>query len=94
MENSPVEGTSMEQKTRVFCQINVQEFHLSKYLLFGCAAKLFYSYSAWIFMSFIQNCFFSRPSDYTVLKDGGLETRTIRQWHWQSDALTTRLDTL
>jgi hypothetical protein len=44
------------------------------------------------FMSFIQNCFFSRPSDYTVSEDAGLETRTIRQWHWQSDALTTRLD--
>jgi hypothetical protein len=28
--NPPVEGTvnSMEQKTRVFCQIDVQQFHL------------------------------------------------------------------
>ncbi len=29
-KNPPLEGTvnSMEQKTRVFCQIDVQEFHL------------------------------------------------------------------
>jgi hypothetical protein len=39
---------SMEQKTRVFFQIDVQEFHLSKYLLFGCAAKHFYTHLAWI----------------------------------------------
>jgi hypothetical protein len=32
-KNPPVEGTvnSMEQKTRVFCQIDVQEFHLGAY---------------------------------------------------------------
>jgi hypothetical protein len=38
--NPPVEGTvnSMEEKTRVFCKIDVQEFHLSILLMFKCTA--------------------------------------------------------
>jgi hypothetical protein len=53
----------------------------------------------WIFFSFlcrfcIQHCFICRPSDSTVSEDAGIEPST-RYWrlpHWQSDALTTRLD--
>ncbi len=46
-------------------------------------------------MYYIQHCFICRPSDST---DAGIEPRTVRcnwcigTWHWQSDALTTRLD--
>jgi hypothetical protein len=39
----------------------------------------------------IQHCSSAAPQ---ILKDAGIEPRTValRLWHWQSDALTTRLD--
>jgi hypothetical protein len=38
----------------------------------------------------IQDCFICRPSDSTVPTDAGIEP--LQLVHWQSDALTTRLD--
>ncbi len=40
----------------------------------------------------IQHCFIGHPSDSTVSEDAWIEPRTVATWHWQSDALTTRLD--
>jgi hypothetical protein len=42
----------------------------------------------------IQHCFIIRPSDSTVSEDAGmgLDPGLLRLRHWQSDALTTRLD--
>ncbi len=78
----------MEQTTRVFCQFDVQEFRLSKYLLFGCAAKQFFIPIRPGFLCLL----FKTASSPAPSEDAGLEPRTIRHWHWQSDALTTRLD--
>jgi hypothetical protein len=38
----------------------------------------------------IQHCFICRPSDSTVSTDAGIEL--LQLVHWQSEALTTRLD--
>ncbi len=40
----------------------------------------------------IQHCFICRPSDSTVSEDAGSNPRLLQLWHWQSDALTARLD--
>ncbi len=32
------------------------------------------------------------PADSTVSEDNGIEPRTVATWHWESDALTTKLD--
>ena len=40
----------------------------------------------------IQHCFFCRPSDSTVSEDAAIEPELLWLRHWQSDALTTRLD--
>ncbi len=46
-----------------------------------------------LFMFVIQHCFICRPSDSNVSEDAGIEPRTVvRLWHWQPDALTTRID--
>jgi hypothetical protein len=47
-----------------------------------------------IFLSYYtQHCFICRSSDSTVPTDAGIEPRTLLQLvHWQSDALTIRLD--
>jgi hypothetical protein len=52
----------------------------SKYFLGGYF--LFFPYN-------IQHCIICRPSDSTVPTDAGNELQLV---HWQSDALTTRLD--
>jgi hypothetical protein len=44
---------------------------------------------------YIQRCFICRPSDSTVPTDAVIQPRTVATGqlvHWQSDALTTRLD--
>ncbi len=40
---------------------------------------------------FIQHCFIFRPSGSTLSKDAVLNLVLLRIWHWQSDALITRL---
>jgi len=40
----------------------------------------------------IKHCFICCHSDSTVSEDAGIEPRTVATSHWQSDALTTRLD--
>jgi hypothetical protein len=40
----------------------------------------------------IQHCFISRPSNSTVSMDAGIEPSSVATLHWQSGALTTRLD--
>ncbi len=42
-----------------------------------------------IFMYFVQHYFICRPSDSTLSRK---PRKLLRLWHWQSDALTTRLD--
>ncbi len=44
-----------------------------------------------LFMYFIQHCFFCRPSDPLCRRMLGSKPGLLRLWHWQSDALTTRL---
>ncbi len=52
----------------------------------GGIFSIFFSYN-------IQHCFICRPSDSTVPTDAGIEPRTVATIvHWQSDALTTKLD--
>jgi hypothetical protein len=43
-------------------------------------------------MYFMQHFSICRPSDSTVSTNAGIEPRIVQQWHWQSDALTIRLD--
>jgi|688.fasta_scaffold285539_1 hypothetical protein len=45
-----------------------------------------------IFTHIIQHCFICSPSDFTVSEMLGSNPGLFRLWHWQSDALTTRLD--
>ncbi len=54
--------------------------HLKKKIFFG-GFFVFFSY-------YIQHCFICRPSESTVPTDAGMLV------HWQSDAVTTRLDQL
>ncbi len=47
----------------------------------------------WFFSCvFIQHCFICRPSDSAVSEDAGIELGLMGLWHWQSDALTSRLE--
>ncbi len=43
---------------------------------------------------FIQLCFICRPSDSNVSEDAGIEPKRLQLSHWQSDALTIRLDAI
>ncbi len=54
---------------------------------------LFFGWIFCIFSYYIQHCFICRPSDSTVPTDAGIEPMgPLQLMHWQSDALTTRLD--
>jgi hypothetical protein len=44
------------------------------------------------FSYYIQHCFICHPSDSTVPTDARIEPGPLQLVHWQSDALTTRLD--
>ncbi len=46
----------------------------------------------YLFMYVIQHCFICRPSDSTCRRMLGSTARTVATWHWQPDALITRLD--
>ncbi len=67
----------------------VQDNWLNSFFLNIFFGMIFYSFSY-----NIQHCFICRPSDSTVPTDAGIEPRTgpLQLVHWQSDALTTRLD--
>jgi hypothetical protein len=54
--------------------------------------KYFFGFYFFFFSYYIQHCFICRHSDSTVPTDAGIEPRTLQLVHWQSDALTTRLD--
>jgi hypothetical protein len=43
------------------------------------------------FLYDIQYCFICRPTDATVSKDAGSNPGLLGLWHWQPDALTTRI---
>jgi hypothetical protein len=43
-------------------------------------------------LDFFYHCLICRPSDSTVLGVAGSKQGMLRLWHWQSDALTTRVD--
>ncbi len=60
-----------------------------------CLIILLFYRGIYFYMYFIQHCIICRPSDCTVSEDAGIEHRTAAATvlqHWQSDALTTRLD--
>jgi hypothetical protein len=44
------------------------------------------------FSNYIQHCFICRLSNSTVPTDAGIEPGPLQLMHWQSDALSTRLD--
>jgi hypothetical protein len=78
-----IKGTSSVRAPAVVQAIDLGEIEDFFIFFWGGGYFLFLSH-------YIQHCFICRPSDSTVPTDAGIEPRTAV--HWQSDALTTRLD--
>jgi hypothetical protein len=57
-----------------------------------CSTLFYFYWIGFLAKYCIQLCFICSPSDSTVSEDAGTVPRTVATWHWQSDALTTRLD--
>ncbi len=74
-------------------QNRIEYVHLSSNYYISHFFLFFKYFSGGSFFSYcIQHCFICRPSNSTVPTDAGIGPGPLQLVHWQSDALTTRLD--